>query len=667
MTRGRRQLRNAALVGAISLVVTAVVIAQEDPIVIGEVERPKTVQFERPKLTLGVLSLYAQDETTTLGQSTEVRELRFEESLTLSTTGHLIHPNLIEFPKLEGTFGLTQSDFEINGEGSRGDAEIYEFDVRARFLRLEPTNYSIYGRRNRDLINRDFGVSLENTTTTYGALVESKIGDMANRLDAFHTSSEQTALDDSSDFSFDQDTILWNGSYLINTQQRLRWEYTFQSLRQSSDTFNLDASYDTHDAELEHVLTFGPRNLSELDSTVRYFSQTGDFAFDRLTVEERLRLQHSDRFRTEYLYRFENQSRDDFDQTQHRAEAGFTHHLYRSLITRGRVGGTILETSDDAGINEIFGNFDTEYTKIVPLGLLRLNLGLNAAQQETEGGGFVSQVFDQSVSFTDPNPIIIFGDNVNVQSITSPTGILYIPGEDFRVREFDNRVEIDRIVTGRIAANQPLLIDYVLGPEDDHTTTTTGFSLGGNYTFEEGPLRGLSLFGRYAMQEQEIDPADATAVPPNDFTDTLFGAEYRFWSLTLRAEHEIYDSTLLPFEATRFTARLVHLLDANTTITGDVTYALIDYSDPENQTELLSASAQIQHRFSRELLGRAYVLWRDQSDDLGGSASGFEQQVELIWKHRQTEVFIQARNATFDSETLDMDFQLFQIGIRREF
>jgi hypothetical protein len=654
----------SVLVGAASC---GVALAQEDPIVIGDVRRPKTVQFERPKAVLGFLSLYAHDETTTAGETTEVEELRFEESLTLSTTGHLIHPNLIEFPKLEGTFGLSQSDFEVNGQGSRADSEIYEFDTRARFLRLEPTNYSIYARRNRDLVNRDFGISLENTTTTYGALVESRIGNLNNRLDVFHTDSEQFALDDSSDFTVDQDTILWNGWYNIDVQQRLRWEYTFQSIRQSSEVFNVDTSYDTHDAEVEHIYTFGPRNLSELNSIVRFFSQTGDFSFDRLTLEERLRLQHSDTFRTEYLYRLENQTRDEFDQLQHRAEAGFTHHLYRSLITRGRVGGTLLDTSDDAGTNEIFGTLDTQYTKTVPLGVLRLDLGLNAAQQETEGGGFISQVIDQNVSFVDPNPIVIFGNDVQVQSITNPVGILYIPGEDYRVRRFANRVEIDRIPTGAILPSQPVLIDYTLGPEADHTTTTSGFSFGGNYTFEQGPLRGVSLFARYAMQEQEIDPAEATVVAPNDFTDTLFGVEYRVRSLTLRAEREEFDSTLLPFEATRFTARLLHTLGPVTTVNGDVTYSLIDYSDPDNSVELLTASAQVRHRFSRELEGRAYVLWRDQSDDFGGSATGFEQQVELRWKHRQTEVFMELRNATFDGETLDTDFQLFQIGIRREF
>jgi hypothetical protein len=646
---------------------SAVAFAQEDPIVIGEVQRPKTVQFNRPKIVLGLLGQYAHDETETLGQRNEVRELRFEETLSLSTTGHVVHPNLIHFPKLDGTFGLSQSDIDVNGESFQVDSEIYEFDVQASVLRLEPTNYSIHARRNRDLINRDFGVSIENTTTTYGAAVDSKSGNLINRVEAFHTDAEQVALDGSSDFTFNQDTVLWTGTYRIDLQKRFRWNYTFNSLDQTSDTFDLESSHDTHDAEAEYSWQFGPRGRSEFNSIVRYFNQSGDFNLDRLTVDERLRLVHSDTFRTDYLYRFEQQSRDEFDQRQHRAEAGFTHHLYRSLITRGRAGGTRLDTSDDTGLTEIFGNLDTDYTKTVPLGLLRLNLGLNAAQQRTEGGGLVSQIIDQTVSFTDPTPIIIFGNNVNIQSITSPTGILFLPGEDYTVMTRPDRVEINRIVTGRIAPNQPLLIDYTLGPEDDHTTTTTGFSFGGQYTLDQGPLRGLSVFARYAMQEQEIDPAGSTGVPPNDFTDVLFGAEYRIWALTLRAERETYDSTLLPFEATRLSARLVHLLDPRTTVTGDVTYSLIDYHDPENDVELLSASAQVQHRFSRELTGRALVLWRDQTDDLAGNTIGFEQQVELTWKHRQTEVFMLLRNASFDSETLDTDFQLVQIGIRREF
>ena len=81
---------------------------------------------------LGLLGQYAHNESQAGGRRDEVSELRFEESLTLETKGHLVHPNLIEFPKLEGTFGVTQSDFEVNGEESRADSEIYEFDARAR-------------------------------------------------------------------------------------------------------------------------------------------------------------------------------------------------------------------------------------------------------------------------------------------------------------------------------------------------------------------------------------------------------------------------------------------------------------------------------------------------------------------------------------------------------
>lgn len=664
----RRHMRNAAIAGALSVLAasTAAVRAQEDPIVIGEVRRANTVEFGRPKLVLGLLGQYAHDETRTPTSTNEVRELRFEETLSLSTRGHVVHPNLIEFPKLDGTIGFAQSEIEAGAEDFTVNSEIYEFDAQAKILRLEPTNYTVFARRNRDLVNRDFGVSIENTTTTYGASLDSRSGNLINRLEVFRTDAEQVALDDSTDFTFAQDTFLWTGMYRIDLNRRFQWDYTFNSLEQSSETFDLTSSNDTHDAEVEYAWQFGPRGSSEFNSIVRYFDQSGDFNFQRLTLDERLRLVHSDRFRTDYLYRFEQQSRDDFDQTQHRGEAGFTHHLYRSLITRGRVGATLLD-AEEAGTDEIFGTLDSEYSKTVPLGMLRLNLGLNAARQQTDGGGFVSQVIDQSVSFTDPNPIIIFGNDVDVQSITNPAGILYRPGIDYVVRPRANGVEIERVVTGSIVPGQPVLIDYTLGPEEDHTLTTTGFSFGGQYTFERGPLRGLALFARYALQEQEIDPVDATGVPPNDVTSKLFGAEYRIWSLTLRAEREIYDSTLLPFEATRLSARLVHLLDPRTSLTGDATYSLIDYHDPENQVELLSASAQLQHRFSRELTARAHVLWRDQTDDLGGASSGFEQQVELTWKHRQTEVFMLLRNATFDSETLDTEFQLFQVGIRREF
>ena len=43
----------------------------------------------------------------------------------------------------------------------------------------------------------------------------------------------------------------------------------------------------------------------------------------------------------------------------------------------------------------------------------------------------------------------------------------------------------------------------------------------------------------------------------NDFTDFIYGTEYNVWKIYLRAEQQIRDSELSPFDATRLEARYV--------------------------------------------------------------------------------------------------------------
>ena len=674
--RGRRPCRGPASFAATVLGILAALVPapqgaaqdrrDDEPVVIGQRRKTETFHLDQPKYELTLFGQFASDERETPDDSTEVTELRFEESAGIKTRGYIVHPNLVDF-KFDGVFGLTQSEFEFNGEKSNQNGTLSEFDFLAEILKLETTHYTAYARQTRDLIHQQFSPSLETTTTTYGGTVETLVHEVNMRLDAFHLESVQEGLD-LRDFTYAQNTVQFTGWTNPTQHQRLRWEYLYEGTDQQSEAFGIDTQYDKHEVDVEHEWKFGERQRHHLDSELHYSDQTGDFPLERLTLTEQLRLQHTDAFRTDYLYRFQQQSRDEFDQDQHLFEAKFEHRLYRSLRTNGRVGAALFDSSDGAGTQELFANLDVEYEKIVPKGLLTLDAGLNFSQfhSDAHGGGVL--IFDAAGTFQDPQPIIIFGQNINPNSIviTSPTGILYADGKDYIINSaFPDRVEILRVPTGRIANGGAVLIDYELGPAEESDSTTSGFYVGGRYAIEQGPLKGLSFFTRYAAQTQEIDP-EGSGVPVSDFTDFLYGTEYQWWSLTLRAEQQIHDAEIVPFDATRFIARLVHRM-RETTVTGDASYSLIDYKEPVNRVELWTASAAVQHRLSRELQGTLSLVWRDQTDDLSGHTQGFEQQFELNWKHRQTEVFMLIRNSSFDSEDLNNDFQLFQVGIRREF
>src|SRR5205807_438695 len=131
--------------------------------------------------------------------------------------------------------------------------------------------------------------------------------------------------------------------------------------------------------------------------------------------------------------------------------------------------------------------------------------------------------------------------------------------------------------------------------------------------------------------------------------------------------HEWHDSTLLPFEAGRYSARYEDQLTSKlyTSLTGAYTQAL--YTDLNNHVNTLTATAQAEARLTQSftLLGR--VTYLDDQDDLLGNTRGLEEMLEARWKHRQTEVFGRIRNANLESSGTNENFTTLEVGLRRNF
>jgi predicted porin len=213
-----------------------------------------------------------------------------------------------------------------------------------------------------------------------------------------------------------------------------------------------------------------------------------------------------------------------------------------------------------------------------------------------------------------------------------------------------------------------VLVDYALAPEPANTITTTGIGIGGRYTFERGPLSGLSLFARYFKQEQQISTDQPELFVPNNIDETTVGVEYRIGDFTLSADHVWHDSTLDPYDATHVLIRYARRFREGTTLAATVAYSMIEYqTEPRNHIDLLTIAADAERRFGRQLRGRLTILYRDEDDSVLGHTRGLEETLELRWQHRQTQVFIMLRNANYETDVQDRDFQFFQVGLRRDF
>jgi len=650
--------------------------SDEGPIIIGQQKEIEKLHFEPFTAGLDLINVYERDRVKTADANNTSSELFLQQSLDLGTRGYVLHPNFLNL-SLNGSFGVSEAFFDSNGNSDESYGTVYTWDARGTFLGGGDAPLTLYSRRDQQWLFRQFGPALQATTTETGASLDLRSSALPTQLQYSHLESTQTAgATGQQDFSYTRDAFNWTSTARPAPNQRLTWNYTFASVSQTGG-FN---SYDTHDAVLSHELVFGNVRQNTLTSTLAYSQQTGDVDFRHFRWDERLELKHSDSLRTRWGYNFDSYAVAGTDRTQNRATAGFTQRLYNSLVTNGNFIFQTTDTSAGADSTEYYADLNLDYTKRVPWGTLFLNTGGSFSRQESGQVTRATQVLDQPATFTDPLPIVLSGRNIRPGSLvlTDPSGILvYSPGVDYTVNNFPDRVEIDRVVGGRITSGQGVLLDYILEPSPANNTNTTAYFFGGRYSIQEDLFKGLDFYARYTRTDQDIESTSASFFVPNSATDILYGVTYRIedislgsfevGDITLNYERQHHDSVVSPFDATRYSAALVHRFGVDALGTLGAAYNTVNFPEDNNHLTLWTTSATLQYRFSQYLDGVATVLYRDENSTLLGSTRGLEAQLELNWQYRQTKVYARLRQAMLDTESEKSDFQFFQVGLRREF
>lgn len=658
---------------------------EEGPVVFGLQEHKQLVNLHNIRVATEFLYRREDDEITSTTQGNQkLTEDRFEERLKLSGQGFIVHPNLVEL-NLAGAFELIQ-DFLGGTQSDNASGTAYEWDADATFLRKEAAPVTLYSRRTRNVISRDFGPSINNTITQTGGIVDWRNKAVPTRIEAYHRDQNQTSLDATENVDISQNVATWHSDAKPTSNQRITWDYTFTDAQETGPGATLPGvtptgtlSYQSHDATLTHTYDFGKEKKSNLTSTLRYLNQSGDFGIERLEWNEWLRMRHSDSFETRAIYRLNQQSTSQFfgsstDQTLQRGEVGFTHRVFKSLKTDGMIAYQQIDRSDGFSRAEWTTNLDMTYVKEVPFGRLTANLGGGYDQTENSAQTAITRVINEVRTFNDPFPIAINLPNVVANSIviTDPSGLILYrptgPRPDFTVRSIPGGVQIFRDVGGRIPDNASVLIDYNMTAQPSNTVDSVQFHVGGRYDIERGWLKGLSLYSRYSELDQSISAASsANTFIPNSFTDLTSGAEYKRWGFTFGVEEQTHDSVISPFDATRFRGRYEQNIARDTRVQANTAYTIIDYREPTTHIELLTVSVLVAQQFNRDLYANVSVLYRNGNDTDIGKTTGWEEQAELRWHHRQFHVYVLFRNSNLDTEAQSTAIQFLEVGIRREF
>jgi hypothetical protein len=156
-------------------------------------------------------------------------------------------------------------------------------------------------------------------------------------------------------------------------------------------------------------------------------------------------------------------------------------------------------------------------------------------------------------------------------------------------------------------------------------------------------------------------------IEPDSVRDYVAGLEYRFRGWTLRGEYEMYDSDLVPFNAARFFARYDYRASTDTVLSLNGSYVYTDYTEQDQQNTTSNVGGTLTKQLTRRLLCSATANLVYIDDSLGGQTLGLQESIELRWRNRQFEIYGRFRNSNLNSDDSETNFQLFEMGIAREF
>jgi len=660
----------AALALAITVVGSAAAGFADDqggPVVVGGAESLPPFHVDMPSGVFNFDYLYEHDTSQQQGMTAGTTDNRFQETVNLLTSAYVLSPNLVDF-RLGGTVGLQQESFDGPGGKQYTTGLLDGWDVSGTILRDEGAPLTLYTRKNEQFITPDFSPSLDSTETSYGGSLDIRSNSVPTQLQVYQENDQQTQLGGVTNYQLTEDVVHWHTDVIDLKNQTLAWDYSYQNTSEQE----LDSPaihYENHNASLNDVLYFGTQNASSLSSSGSLTDQIGNLAFSQFHLDENLRVQHSDDFQTHYDYTLDQSNISGINQLQNELDLGFIHHLFQSLITAGDVGGSLLNATGGSEVEQLFGRLNFDYRKNVPYGKLLSNLNLGWQWQYSPQGTSETPVINQAQTFNNTQPIVLTQTNIDPSSIVvlSSAGVPYLKGTDFTVNSVGNLIQIQRIVSGLIPPDGSVLLDYDLLPLPANTTNTGNFGIGSRYEIEQGPLSGLAPYLRCGVQNQSIDTEQPTQIIPDSYTDVVAGSDYRVWKFTFNAEQQWHDSTLVPFNASRFSARFDERLDRDTMAAISGNYAYLDYYGEQDYVNDASVSAVLDHKIGDDWTISARAVWLNDRDELFGNTEGLEEQLELRWKHNQTDIYGRIRNATLRSSNVESTFQVFEIGLARRF
>lgn len=591
----------------------------------------------------GELELMVEKRTDEQGTGQNKRKSKttvLEERLKLKMKGDLYHPNFLLYNAALG-IGLTQQSFTADGDSDRNSGLLNDYSVLAQLLRMKPYPLTVYLNKSDDLIPRSFLGSLRAERQSSGISLALRSEDWPMRFQYNTSETRQKSLAPTARdfFNRDAERFRYSVTHDFSELSHMSFEFDRNEVLQRSSASLSDLKEDRY--TFMHDLTFGGDEQHRLDSFFAYTDQSGSFSFEILQVEERLRLQHTSDFFTNYNLRFTDTKQETSKNNEIRGQAGFEHRLYESLVTTGNVFASESDLDNQGKLTQRGGGLGFNYRKKNPWGTLLSTYTVNLSRSDQTGGSGTGIVIDESHVFTDPLPITLDRVNINTSSIvvTDSTGLdIYTLGDDYTITEINGRIRLNATTLGTIPPNigdgETLFVDYTFFIEPKRQEDV----LRQNFTVRERFDKGLSLYYAYQRQDEKVS-SSVTEITPDEFKTNTFGAEYVKKALSLLAEYSKQNSTQISSTHKRLEARYSWTIDDDTRASVLVSNQWLYFGEPENyDIVVFRAGGEIFSRLTDKYNVSARFDYRNEDDSRFGITEGVQLTSELQYNYRRLSI-----------------------------
>ncbi len=621
-------------------------------------------------------------------KSANASESRFDttqtqEHLSLRNQGAYIYdPRLFSF-SLGGDFGLSQD--RSGGDSGRQyqSGTLWGYDAFAGVLGEQATSLSLFANRAQSLISREWAGRNEALTESRGATLAARRLALPSSFTFRQESQEEESR------SGDVLTRREDERNIFTYEGQRGWFDRETSLRYElvdlNATVQPSLSYQSQEGSVGYSADFGAELNKHWDSQVRLFARTGETDLTTLTMNEALRVDHSERLWSESRYFLMYADTMGQASTTHTGTLRLHHKLYESLLTT--LGGDVNVLLLPGGEKDILrSQFDFAYTKRLP-GRGTLNAGLGGRLEYENDRFNVTESFvpqethvvaTPALPVTLNNPFVVSSSLVVTKTVLGPLppGCLtpsgppvpLVLGRDFTLLPVGDAVQIVPIscsgATPGINPGDTITADYRFAVSPSLVFVTDGWRADFSTDYH-----WVRPYLAHEQRDQHLVSGREDGWLQNESSDAI-GIEFRGdgWRVhaNLLGELSRFSSDRLTYHQLRSTQFASYSPLPELILSLSMEEGLLDFLSPDHQTRTMVGQANLTYVMDVRLLAECSASTRWLDDTLLPDERNTEAIFRIRWLLRELELtpsfeFFDRRR----EDTVTREYRMLLRAVRR--